>query len=117
MNPVIQVINCKKAKPRGVHTFYCGRGRSPHDWMEHANLGNRHDTGDRKIERFKEDWVKGELDDEFNALFQRWENLGFCKIALACWCIPEDCHAEVIRDILLAMHRNRHGQFLKPPQQ
>lgn len=106
--PIIQVVNSARAKDRGIPTFYCGRGHPPHEWMLHpVDMGNPHDTGDRRIERYKEDWACGKFDEQFITLFEEWRKLGFCKIALACWCIPEDCHAEVIRNILLMRFQNQ----------
>jgi Domain of unknown function (DUF4326) len=98
--PVI-VVHCNKPVPEGYHYIYIGRS---------CPLGNPYPITpeiDRAgvINAFKEDFEKALHDSlspiskEYNKLLQMVTDGE--KIALGCWCSPQACHGDVIKESLL----------------
>lgn len=107
----IIVINKRAAPPEGAHVVYVGRPTA---------LGNPFAVGiDGTRDEVVEDyagWLQDKLDDpDPNEQQQMFAELIIAArthdvLALQCWCAPQACHADVLREELLSILENPNEQ-------
>jgi len=106
---IINVVNKRKHKST-PNDFYCGRGKNsqlgnPYSHIPKGTLAkyivkNREES----ISKHKEDFYKRiesdkELKDEVTKLINHLKEYG--EINLICWCSPQSCHCDTIKEYLL----------------
>jgi len=96
---MIQIVNKHYHSPDPLRDVYVGRGTA---------LGNPYTVEDwgreGAIEKYKAWLIESAKDDPevrhiLNAIYQKLMSTG--NINLVCYCAPQPCHAEVIRDLVM----------------
>ena len=102
---MIRVVN--RHHYDGTDAVYVGRGTplgNPYSHQSGTTAEHRVKTRAEAIEKYRE-WLKEQLGyggltrKTFDGLVQFYVDFG--ELTLACSCVPEACHAEVIRDLIL----------------
>jgi len=104
----ITVHNKKTLSVAGASGIYIGR---PHPLGNPFRIGED-GTRDEVIRAYGE-WLDNELNRNgmglvacnFRALKMQYINTG--QLDLICWCAPEPCHGDIIRDLILDMTKDR----------
>lgn len=92
----IRVVNKKHWNGGG---YYCGRPSALGNPFSIGTDGNRDET----IEKYRV-WFTEALKDnavvkrEFDALVESYKVFG--ELILVCWCAPERCHGEIIKEFI-----------------
>lgn len=102
---MIQVVNKKHWKGDG---FYIGRPSplgNPFSPLVGTKAEFKVGTRDEAVDKYKI-WLEDRLDSDnpttraFMTLLEEYERVG--ELTLVCWCVPDRCHGEVIKELLEA---------------
>lgn len=106
----IIVVNKRKHK-QTPHDFYCGRPNILGNRFSHLPKGTlaefKVSTREEAIEKYKEDFKEQmKYNMEFRKEFFRiYEHLTkHYLVYLICWCAPQSCHCDVIKENLESQH-------------
>lgn len=108
---MISIINVKGLTPNKPGVTYVGRSYA--GW-EGSVLGNpfhigRDGSREEVIEKYRQ-WLRREYRNggvvrmELNKL--AWRHMKNKSIVLGCWCAPQACHAEFIRDAIIGIENS-----------
>ena len=102
---MIQVVNKKTWKGGG---FYIGRPSplgNPFSHLAGTKAEFRVANRDEAIDKYRV-WLEDRLDSEnptsraFVTLLEEYDRTG--ELTLICWCVPERCHGEIIKEFIEA---------------
>lgn len=100
---MIRVMNKRTYKGGG---YYIGRPSAlgnPFSHIEHSLAKKHVATRDEAVEKYRE-WLAEALKSnrsvkrEFDALVTAYKDFG--ELVLVCWCVPEKCHGEIIKEFI-----------------
>ncbi len=92
----IKIVNKKSFKGDG---YYVGRPSPLGNPFEIDQDGTRDEVIEKYKEWLREQWVEnGYVRRELEKLAMLYKTIG--KLILICWCAPQACHAEVIKDAI-----------------
>jgi len=101
---MIEVINKQTSAARGT---YIGRPSplgNPYSHLPSACAEFRVATRDEAVEKYRE-WLTRALESDKLVHAAFWNLVEFYRqhgsLTLVCWCAPENCHGNVIRDMIM----------------
>ena len=91
---MIRIVNKKSFRGQG---YYVGRPSPLGNPFEIGKDGTREEVIDKYREWLRQQWIdNGHVRRELEKLVMVYKTIG--KLILVCWCAPEACHADVIKD-------------------